>query len=88
MHVGGGSAQFTQPLEYLILDLHRLIIESSLISQPAHSLQNLPSDTTPPPLQLSLIALRTRTKLFYCPAAIKGNPELRLKELQWSLKKN
>lgn len=33
------------------------------------------------------IALRTRIKLFYRPTAIKGNPELRLKELQWSMKK-
>ena len=32
------------------------------------------------------IALRTRIKLFYRPSLIKGNPQTRLKELQWSIK--
>ncbi len=32
------------------------------------------------------IALRTRIKLFYRPSFIKGNPQTRLKELQWSIK--
>lgn len=31
------------------------------------------------------IALRTRLKLFYRPAALKGNPVERLKDLQWSI---
>lgn len=34
------------------------------------------------------IALRTRIKLFYRPSSIQGNPEVRLNELQWSLKNN
>lgn len=32
------------------------------------------------------IALRTRIKLFYRPAQLKGNPVARLKDLQWSIR--